>query len=316
MRSILKPRRISRNSRHCADRVTRFFLLLCGLLGHSGLAGDFNVSQLAPGEFVHMGKQVALDAAGHDDIANLGFIVGDKCVAIIDTGGSALTGQRLLAALRVHTALPICYVINTHVHVDHVLGNAAFSEAHPSFVGHAALADAIVNSRQFFATQYGADQVIGPDRLVQPMQEVVLDLGNRRLRLHAWPKAHTDCDLTVLDERSATLWTGDLLFRDRIPALDGSVRGWLAAIDQLAVMKVMRAVPGHGPVARDLAKALVPERRYLQAVVDGVSAELSQGKSVQDAIDRVAVGERPHWLLWDSAHAHTVIHVYEELQWE
>jgi quinoprotein relay system zinc metallohydrolase 2 len=298
------------------------WLLLCGLIGGTCAAGDFNLTQLAPGVFVHQGSQLSLDVPGHDDIANIGFIVGRSCVAVIDSGGSVSTGQRLRAALRVHTALPICYVINTHVHVDHVLGNAAFRDDHPSFVGHAALAQAIFNSREFFVGQYGADlkspagveQIIAPDRLVQ--QDMELDLGHRRLHLHAWPKAHTDCDLTVLDERSGTLWTGDLLFRERIPVVDGSVRGWLAAIDQLRAMKVSRVVPGHGPMTQDLAQALMPERRYLQALVDGVSAELAQGESEQHAIDHVALGEKPQWLLWDTAHAHNVIRAYEEVQWE
>jgi quinoprotein relay system zinc metallohydrolase 2 len=302
--------------------VKTILAVLCGLIGGTCIAGDFNLTQLAPGVFVHQGSQLALDVPGHDDIANIGFIIGERCVAVIDTGGSVSTGRRLRAALRVHTSLPICYVINTHVHVDHLLGNDAFRADHPSFVGHAALAEAVANSREFFVAQYaadlqppaGADQIIAPDRLVQG--ETVLELGHRRLHLRAWPKAHTDCDLTVFDERSATLWTGDLLFRDRVPALDGSVRGWLAAIDQLAAMKVSHAVPGHGPVAQDLPQALVPERRYLQALVDGVSAELAQGKSVQDAIELVAAGEQPHWLLWSTAHAHNVIRVYEELQWE
>lgn len=297
-------------------------LMLCGLMGETCMAGDFNLAQLAPGVFVHLGSNVALDAPGHDDIANIGFIIGDRCVAVIDTGGSVSTGRRLRAALRVHTSLPICYVINTHVHVDHLLGNGAFRADHPSFVGHAALAEAVANSREFFVTQYAADlqppaaadQIIAPDRLIRG--ETVLELGHRRLLLRAWPKAHTDCDLTIFDQRSGTLWTGDLLFRDRVPALDGSVRGWLAAIDQMAAMKVSRAVPGHGPVAQDLGPALVPERRYLQALVDGVGAELAQGKSVQDAIEHAAADEQPRWPLWSTAHAHNVIRVYEELQWE
>jgi quinoprotein relay system zinc metallohydrolase 2 len=301
------------------------WLLLCGLIGGTCAAGDFNLTQLAPGVFVHQGSQLSLEAPGHDDIANIGFIIGRSCVAVIDTGGSVSTGQRLRAALRVHTALPICYVINTHVHVDHVLGNSAFRGGgdHPSFVGHEALAQAIANSREFFVAHYGADlgppvagveQIVAPDRLVQ--QDTVLDLGHRRLLLHAWPKAHTDCDLTVVDESSGTLWSGDLLFRERIPVVDGSVRGWLAALDQLQVMKVSRVVPGHGPMTQDLAQALMPERRYLQALVDGVRAELAQGESEQHAIEHVALGEKSQWLLWDTAHAHNVIRAYEELQWE
>ena len=282
---------------------------------------NFNLSEPVPGVFVHLGSPLALDAPGHDDIANIGFIAGKKCVAVIDTGGSVRVGRELRAAVGKHSSLPICYVINTHVHVDHVLGNAAFSGDSPSFVGNAALPEAMARSRDFFVKEYAGDmdspassaQVIGPGRLVE--HELTLDLGDRPLLLRAWPKAHTDCDLTVYDVRTGTLWTGDLLFRDRLPALDGSVKGWLVVLDQLARMKVKLAVPGHGPLSHDLVSAIVPERRYLQALVDGVRGELSEGKPLEDAIQHVAAAEKPHWLLWDEVHPHNVVRAYEELEW-
>jgi quinoprotein relay system zinc metallohydrolase 2 len=307
-----------------ASSILWFCICLLGSL--PAFAADrkngFNLSEPAPGVFVHSGRQLALDMPGHDDIANIGFIVGNKCVAVIDTGGSVTIGRRLRAAIRERTRLPICHVINTHVHVDHVLGNFAFRNDNPDFVGHAALRDAIAGSRDFFVKEYGndldspptADQVIGPDRLVE--HELDLDLGKRHLQLRAWPKAHTDCDLTVYDLQTGTLWTGDLLFRVRLPALDGSIKGWLAAIDELARTRVKLVVPGHGAVTRDLASALVPERRYLQALVDGVRSEIARGKPMDDAIEHVGYAEKSNWLLWNNVHQHNVARVYEELEWE
>src|SRR5271163_2432622 len=164
--------------------------LLVGPMVFAAHARDaFNLSEPKPGVFVHVGRQLALDAPGHDDIANIGFIVGKKCAAVIDTGGSVSVGRELRGAVERHTSLPICYVINTHVHVDHVLGNAAFKNDNASFVGHAALAAAMARSRDFFVTEYPndmdspptVDQVIGPDRLVE--RELTLDLGGRPLLL-------------------------------------------------------------------------------------------------------------------------------------
>ena len=109
---------------------------------------------LAPGVFVHAGKTLPLDAPGHDDIANIGFIVGTRCVAVIDTGGSVRTGRALRAAIRQHTPLPVCYVINTHVHVDHVLGNAAFSGRQAAVRRSCALGAALARSRDFFLREY------------------------------------------------------------------------------------------------------------------------------------------------------------------
>ncbi len=297
--------------------------LLCGLLVCAANVGYcFNLSEPSAGIFVHTGRQLALDAPGHDDIANIGFIVGKQCVAVIDTGGSIRVGRELRAAVMQHTSLPICYVINTHVHVDHVLGNFVFKVDRPSFIGHAALTQAMARSREFFITQYGGDldappsaaQIIEPDRVVE--RELTLDLGGRRLQLRAWPTAHTDCDLSVFDEQTATLWTGDLVFRERLPALDGSLKGWLSMLDELTRMKVTLAVPGHGRVTRDLKSAIISEREYLQALATGIRGELSEGKSLEHAIEHVAAAQKPRWLLWDSVHPHNVVRAYEELEWE
>lgn len=288
----------------------------------TALAAQFEIQQVAAGVFVHFGRPLDLEAPGHDDIANIGFIIGTRCVAVIDTGGSVRIGRSLLAAIRQHTQTPICYIINTHVHVDHVLGNAAFTASHASFIGHVALPDAIARSRLYFLQHYPADldppasagQIIAPDQRVQDRLE--LDLGGRRLQLQAWPVAHTDCDLTVLDESTLTLWTGDLLFRERLPAVDGDVDGWLAVIDEMARIPVKRAIPGHGPLATDLKSALVPERRYLRALLDGTRAAIDLGQSLPEAIDSVATSEKPHWLLWDSTQPRNVTRVYQRLEWQ
>jgi quinoprotein relay system zinc metallohydrolase 2 len=285
-------------------------------------AQDFTLEPVAPGVFVHFGRPLPLDAPGHDDIANIGFIVGSRCVAVIDTGGSVRVGRALRAALARRTPKPVCYVINTHVHVDHVLGDFAFEDGHASFIGHGALPAAIARNRRYFMKNYGDDmdqpptpeQVVAPDRTVSDTLE--LDLGERPLRLRAWPTAHTDCDLTVLDEKTATLWTGDLLFRERLPAVDGDVGGWLGVIDELARLPAKRAIPGHGPLAADLAAALQPERRYLRTLLEDVQREIDGGESLQHAIEHAAQAEKPQWLLWDSTHPRNVTRVYQQLEWK
>jgi quinoprotein relay system zinc metallohydrolase 2 len=263
-------------------------------------------------------------APGHEDIANIGFIAGKRCIAVIDTGGSVRIGRALHATVRQHSTLPVCYVINTHVHFDHVLGNAAFKVDGARFVGHAQLSDALMRSRDFFLKNYASDldipataeQIVSPALTVPVGSDVTLDLGERALILHAWPTAHTDCDLTVYDVQSRTLWTGDLLFIRRTPVVDGSIKGWLTAIDALARVEARYVIPGHGPVSENLAAALAPERRYLLMLQADVSAEIARGASLQQALRESDPAEKANWVLWDEAHHHNVARVYQELEWE
>lgn len=281
------------------------------------------VRELAPGLYVHQGLQEETSAANAGAIANIGFIVGKRCVAVIDTGGSLENGQRLRMAVRQKTRLPVCYVINTHMHPDHVFGNAAFVPDAPVFVGHAHLAAAMLARkdayRRSLAAQLG-EEAASAATLITPAtslaSDLSIDLGDRVLQLHAWPTAHTDNDVTVLDRQTGVLWLGDLLFEGRIPALDGSLKGWLSAMEGLRGMAVRLAIPGHGSPSRNWPGALRDQERYLASLLRDVRRAIRDKKTLDQAAAVVAPEERPRWLLFDEYHARNVIAAYTELEWE
>jgi quinoprotein relay system zinc metallohydrolase 2 len=292
---------------------------LCAPAGANPM--PFDMVQAAPGDFVRVGACDEATAANLDGIANIGFIVGHDGVAVIDPGGSLADGNRLRATIQADTKLPIRYVIMTHAHPDHVFGGAAFLPDHPVYVGHWRLPAALANRATYdharLAGLLGAAQTgmpVAPTLLVH--DTLALDLGGRILRLQAIPPAHTDTDLAVLDTGSGTLWAGDLLFVGRVPALDGSVTGWLKALAVLGAMPASRAIPGHGPAIVPWPAGAADEKRYLEALVKDIRADLAAGEPIDKIAATAGTSERQLWALFDSYNGHNVIVATKELQWE
>jgi len=301
--------------------VATLFFLLNFSFAH---AEKLSLEQLNEGVYVHHGVHEDIAEGYHADICNISFIVGSKGIAVIDTGGNLKIGQALRSAIREVSSLPILYVINTHVHPDHIFGNAAFIQDKPSFVGHVKLPDAMERRRenymrinqQWLGNDFAGSEMVKPNVLVK--DSLKLDLGDRTLILTAYPTAHTNTDLTVFDSKSSTLWTGDLLFVERIPSIDGDIKGWLNVINELKMSEAQNAVPGHSDSLKDLnwKAQLNNEERYLWTLLNDVRASIKKGEVMEKAMDTAAASERSYWKLFDIINRRNVNTVYPALEWE
>ncbi|MDR5857213.1 quinoprotein relay system zinc metallohydrolase 2 [Caballeronia sp. LZ062] len=305
-----------------AARAWRALALFALLVGHARAEPPLPVQEIAPGNYAHRAHDDVATRANKGDIANVGFIVGTRCVAVIDTGGTLAEGRALREAVRKVTSLPVCFVINTHMHPDHIFGNAAFVNDHPQFVGSVKLTQAEASRAQNYLRVLNRElgdiatgsEIIPPTRTVDGT--ATLDLGDRALRLQTWQTAHTNNDMTVYDEKSGTLWTGDLLFVRCIPVVDGSVVGWLDDIARIKQMNPRHVVPGHGPLDPPWPQALEAEEHYLADLAHGVREAIKRGETIQQAVDTIGLDQQDTWLLYEIYHRRNVTAAYAELEWE
>lgn len=300
-------------------------LLLSSAARHSAAAAEQaqpDLTEIAPGIFVHRGANELVDRQNRGDICNQTLVIGREAAAIIDTSGSAIAGAALRAAAVSLTKLPVRYVINTHMHPDHTLGNAAFEGDGVEFIGHHKLPRALAarsesylrRARDTLGDAFDGTRVVLPTRTVD--DTATLDLGDRQLILTARPTAHTDNDLTVFDQATATLIAGDLLFAEHIPTIDGSIVGWLKLLDAMKSEQASRVVPGHGPRAMPWPTALTDEQRYLETLAREVRDAIGDGKTMSEAIATCGQSEKEKWQLFDEHHARNVTAAFAELEWE
>lgn len=306
-----------------AGFLISFAASLLGRAQAEAIVQPLDVIEVAPGVFVHFGAIALMNRENAGAIANLGFVIGAQAVAVIDTGGSVREGRALLAAIRAHTNKAVRYVINTHMHPDHVFGNAAFTGLGAVFIGHKNLPHALAVRGPYYLQSFRpllGETLMAEIEIIPPTQTVSdtldIDLGGRRLTLEAWPTAHTDNDLTVFDHSSNTLFAGDLLFVRHLPVIDGSLVGWLKVLDALAQIPASRAVPGHGPLVTQWPQGLSDERRYLERLAGDIRGSIKQGLPMAAAVEKACAAESDRWDLFRAYNARNATAAFAELEWE
>lgn len=280
-------------------------------------------TEVAEGVFVHRGAVAEPGSDNLGDVANIGFVIGTAAIAVIDSGGSRAVGEEVYLAIREYSELPITAVILTHMHPDHVFGATPLAEAGARVIGREglsrALSDRADSYTQSFARLIGSPGFLGssipvPDHEVSV--DMDLDLGDRILHLKARPTAHTASDLTVTDSATGVLFSGDLVFAEHAPALDGSLRGWQATLVTMRTEDASLVVPGHGGPALPWPEGGAALARYLDVLAADTGAALLAGQPLSSASRTIGRGEATEWQLFDLYNARNATVAYTELEWE
>ncbi|WP_170335224.1 quinoprotein relay system zinc metallohydrolase 2 [Ruegeria arenilitoris] len=286
-----------------------------------GVALEF--LEVAPGLFVHLGRIEEPNADNLGDVSNIGFVIGEDSVAVVDTGTAPWMGEATWRAIRERTDKPVSHVILTHMHPDHVLGTAPLARSGAQVVGHSGLERALLDRQSNYVESLSA--VIGPAEFigVEPItvdlsvdEDVEIDLGHRKLALRAWPVAHTGNDLTVLDQGSGVLFTGDLVFHMHTPALDGRLVGWRRVLNGMSGLEVNQIVPGHGGPVLAWPDGAKDMQRYLEVLETDTRAAIDSGQRLGEAVETIAQSEADRWDLFEAYNPRNATVAFTELEWE
>ena len=284
---------------------------------------SFEINQVAEGLYVHFGEQNDSNEKNKGDIANIGFIVGSKSIAVIDTGGTPEIGERLLKKIKETSSLPISHIIITHSHPDHFFGTEAFINDKVKIIGHEKLERALITNFEFYKNlQFNLikEESIKKARLILPNQTVkvgsieTIDIGNREIEIRAWKSGHTDNDLSIFDKQTNFFWSENI-FVNRVPSIRASVKGWKSNLDEILKMDIDTIIPGHGPLKKK-NEAIEPMMNYFDRLIKEVRKFHKTGKTLKDAQNRAAPKNKEKWLLFDFYHSSNVTKTFTELEWE
>jgi glyoxylase-like metal-dependent hydrolase (beta-lactamase superfamily II) len=242
--------------------------------------------QISPSVWYVEGVTALGSVENKNFISNAAFIVGPDGIVVIDALGSPALAEALIAAIGKVSAKKITAVIVTHYHADHIYGLQSFQKIGAKIVAHPA-AKAYLNS-ETAAQRLSASRielapwVDGKTKLIEAdtwlSNETKLNLSGIELVVKPVGPAHTPEDLVIFFPKDKVLFTGDLLFRGRLPFIGATADtgSWIQALNSFLDFNATVAIPGHGPVSENADADSRLLRDYL------VFLRTTMGKAVEE----------------------------------
>ena len=264
---------------------------VCSLFALPALALTLVPQAVAPGVYAFVGETGGRTYDNEAMNATTGFIVTSDGVVVIDSGSSFQVGQKIHAAIRSVTKQPVKWVINTGGQDHRWLGNSYFITLGVPIVGHEKMrADAEERGAMLLQSLRGElKEKLDGTTAVLPTETFAtrkkLRVGKTDIELIHTASAHTPGDILVWLPQTRTVFSGDIVFTDRLLGVlpFSNVAGTLASFDAMAALKPKRIVPGHGAVC-DLAKAQRETYDYLARLNTHMKQAVNKGDDLQTSI--------------------------------
>lgn len=288
---------------------------------HSLLAFDYSLEpkKISDTTYCFFGLAEVMDEHNNGNMSNSCFVNMGTSYLVIDSGPTySYALQAYEKMKRIHN-LPISYVINTHTHDDHWLGNSYYSTLDVKIIGSAVFADETPVEKTRMQKRISPEAFLKTEQIFPTIfveDEKILNINSRKVHLISVNrKAHTDGDLFVYIPDEKIVFAGDLVFNERLPSIrDGNMKGWLETLDNLRAMDLEFIVGGHGEIVSKNSIDLT--YNYIKALVDNITPLIEDGKTIPDVLEIVTMKEYKDINFYDSMHRQNVEIAYRILEWE
>ena len=291
-----------------------FILIICYLT--LSFSNDFDYKlkaiKLSENSYYFYGKEEYFSKENGGDIANASFIITANSVILIDTGSSKSYGEQVKKQIEKITSKPIKYILNTHHHPDHFLGNSAFSSSDiyaAEFTKNEIEQNGdlyIVNLVNLVGEAMNNTKIKAPN---QVLTTKTLNLDGYKLDiLHL--DGHTQSDIAIYDENTKILYASDLVFYKRTPSTPhANIENWIKSLKELEKIDYSILVPGHG-ISSSSKEPILENIAYLEFLDNTLKTAAIKGLDIFEILDKPIPKEFESFTMFKEEFERSVINLY------
>lgn len=266
-----------------------------------------------------------LDQRSEDNLANnatFGVVVTDEGVVLVDTGGSWLGAEALHQAVREITDQPVKFVINSGGQDHRWIGNDYWQQLGAKVIASEA---AVADHNDRGSVQMTGLSILLGDKLagtVPAYADITFDteydfeLGGVAFEIAYAGQAHTPGDSFVWVPSANTVFTGDIVYMERILGIGGQSHSgtWIEVFEAVAALNPTHVVPGHG-APTDLAGATADTYDYLVNLRTQMGVFIDDGGDIIESVN-VEQGAFSYLENFEGLAKRNAQQVFSEMEWE